>query len=157
MKTLSRHSAEWSLALRGHLSALWILVCLFSLPVSVAHGQEVGELRFAKIIGDQLVLQQEKPIKVWGWAKAGADVVVTITQDPQVGTQAIAAAVASGQRREMSSTEHDDHAVTVQYVERNPSKLAPQTIQVTADADGLWVATFEPAKASFRPTWISAD
>ena len=140
----------------ARLLALSVVPCLLSFSTQFARGQEASELRFAKIISDHLVLQQEKPIKVWGWAKAGEQVVVTMTQDASVGEQAIAAAVACGQRRETPLSENDEYSVTVRYVERNPPKFSPQTSEVTANADGLWSATFEPAKASFQPTWISA-
>ena len=48
-------------------------------------GAENGDLRMAKIFANNMVLQQQKPISVWGWAKPGDSVSVTITQQPQVG------------------------------------------------------------------------
>ena len=50
--------------------------------------QKNGKLRFAKIISDNMVLQQQKPMTIWGWAKPGAAVNVTLTQDATLGQAA---------------------------------------------------------------------
>jgi sialate O-acetylesterase len=95
-----------------------------------------------------MVLQQDKPITVWGWAEAGDPIAVTLTQDPAIGEAAIPA----------PAPPEDDgsYSVTIQYVEKNASKLATQTVEATADANGRWSVKFHPAKASFQPTWIIA-
>lgn len=50
------------------------LICIFLLtPLATA------ELKVANIFGDNMVLQQEMPIRVWGWAEPGATVVVGLT------------------------------------------------------------------------------
>ena len=53
-----------------------------------AAGQGADTLHFAKIISDNMVLQQQKPITIWGWAKPGAAVNVTLTQDATLGQAA---------------------------------------------------------------------
>ena len=106
------------------------------------------EFRLAGIFTDNMVLQQGKPITVWGWATGGAKVAVTLTQDAAVGAKALAppsGAAAAG-----------DYSVTVQYVETNPPKLTARTVEAAAAADGRWTVRFTPAKASFQPTWIIA-
>lgn len=118
--------------------------------------QESAEFRFARIIGDHVVIQQEKPIKVWGWAQPNATVAVTITQDSAIGEPGVAAAVECGTRQEAPTPDSDGYRVTVRYVEENPPRLETQTIETTADSGGRWIATFEPAKASFQSTWIIA-
>jgi len=45
-----------------------------------------AELRFANIFGDNMVLQREKPIRVWGRADPRAKVAVTLTEDPAAST-----------------------------------------------------------------------
>ncbi len=40
-----------------------------------------AELRFANVFSSNMVLQQEKPLRVWGWADAGATVEVTFGAD----------------------------------------------------------------------------
>ena len=37
-----------------------------------------AELRLPAVIGDHMVVQQDKPIRIWGWADAGAKVTVTM-------------------------------------------------------------------------------
>ena len=62
------------------------------LPVLLAIGirsfvsaEESETLRFARILNNNVVLQQGKPITVWGWGKPGTQVEVTITQDVATG------------------------------------------------------------------------
>ena len=62
------------------------------LPVLLAIGirsfvsaEESETLRFARILNNNVVLQQGKPITVWGWGKLGTQVEVTITQDVATG------------------------------------------------------------------------
>jgi sialate O-acetylesterase len=38
-----------------------------------------AELKVANVFGDHMVLQQEMPIRVWGWAAPGATVQVNLT------------------------------------------------------------------------------
>ena len=129
-----------------------VVVVFLSTQASLARQPEDKDLRFARIFGDNMVLQQEKPITVWGWAKPGADVEVTLTQDRDLGEQRV---TESGVE---VSAEDDDgaYSVTVQYVEKNPPQLTTQTVRAQADAGGRWQARFEPAKASFQRTWIIA-
>ncbi|KAA6439099.1 sialate O-acetylesterase [Dyadobacter flavalbus] len=37
-----------------------------------------GQVKFARIFSDHVVLQRQKPVPVWGWAKAGEKVKVTL-------------------------------------------------------------------------------
>jgi len=104
--------------------------------------------RLARIFSDNMVLQQEKPITVWGWAEPGAKVTVTLTQDAAAGEEALP--------QDAESAEDGGYSVTVRYVEKNPPKLVPQTVGATAGDDGRWTVEFKPAKASFQPTWILA-
>ncbi len=128
------------------------------LSTLLAHGaaDEEPEFRFARILSDGMVLQQEKPIKIWGWAKPGAEVSVTMTQDAATGTAAMETAVQSGTRRADSGKGGGDYSVTMRYEERNPPKFAPQTVRARAGTDGAWNATFPPARSSFQETWIIA-
>jgi len=120
-----------------------------------------SELRFAKIFTDHMILQQQKPIVVWGWASPGEDVAVTLTQDRAVGEAAMARvfelAAERNIRRPPAPEDDGSYAVTVQYVEKNAPKIRPQTVEAKADADGRWSVEFAPAAASFLPTWIVAN
>ena len=72
------------------------LLLLFTIA-HFAFGQD-PELRFAKIIGDNMVIQQGKPIKIWGWAKPEEEVAVRITQDRELGEDALRRAIEQGTR-----------------------------------------------------------
>ena len=39
-----------------------------------------AEVRLANIFNDNMVLQQEKPIRVWGWADSGKTITVTLSE-----------------------------------------------------------------------------
>ena len=53
-------------------SMTFVLLLLFAPLVQ-------AELKVANVFGDHMVLQQEKPIRVWGWADPGATVQVDLT------------------------------------------------------------------------------
>jgi len=61
--------------------ALVLGICLLAAPGSQA------AVRVAKVFGDNMVLQQELPIAVWGWADAGEQVTVSLA-DRSVETKA---------------------------------------------------------------------
>jgi len=140
--------------MRGCSRLLWISVLLLSLPaathtMAAPKDDAPPAFRLARIFADNMVLQQEKPIAVWGWAEPGDKVTVTFTQDAVVGEKALPQVAAA--------TDDGGYSVTVRYIEKNPPKLIPQTIQATAGADGRWTVAFRPAKASFQPSWIIAQ
>ena len=68
----------------GLMKLRWFALALLLLTVSgTAHAKQEPkpEFRFARILSDGMVLQQEKPIKIWGWAKPDTQVSVTLTQE----------------------------------------------------------------------------
>ena len=112
-----------------------------------------SSLRLAKIFGDGMVLQQGKPIQIWGWAAAGSQVSVTLTQDSKQGEAAcVRFDTERGNRK--PATDDGDYGVTIRYVERNPPRLQTQTVQARAGDDGRWMVTLKAAQASFQQTWI---
>ena len=64
-------------------------------------------------------LQQEKPIKVWGWAKSGASVRLTLTQDVALGNKAVSTAGIETSR----SDGNGEYSIRVHYTETNAPKL----------------------------------
>ena len=54
----------------------YALLLLFSLIATLANAQ----LKLARIFGDHMVLQREKPVKVWGWADKGDQVELAFNQ-----------------------------------------------------------------------------
>jgi len=144
---------------------LWAVVAV--LPAgptwAAAKDETLPAFRLARIFTDNMVLQQEKPIRIWGWADPGAEVTVTLTQDRVLGEKAVAELAElegadSSRRKEapQPEAEEEGYSVSIQYVEKNPPRLATQTQRTRAGADGKWLVEFPPAKASFRPTWIIA-
>jgi len=60
--------------------------CLPALLLTTSSGR--AEVRLPKIFGDHMVLQQARPIEVWGWAVGGEDVTVTIAGETVKATAA---------------------------------------------------------------------
>lgn len=50
-----------------------------------------AELKVANVFGDNMVLQQQMPIRVWGWADAGATVVVSLGDNREASASSIKA------------------------------------------------------------------
>jgi sialate O-acetylesterase len=117
----------------------WLCFLLLLVP-TFACAEDVPSLRFARILADHLVLQQEKPITIWGWAEAGAEVEVTFAQ------QSGEAVAGSG----------EEAGVTLRYVESSPPPFPARTRKAKAAADGRWSVRFKPARASFQPMQIVA-
>ncbi|WP_338687331.1 hypothetical protein [Haloferula helveola] len=135
----------------------FLLVVLLFPVGSVSGAEEGAEFRFSKIIGDHMVLQQGKPVRIRGWAKPGAEVEVTITRDGEVGAAAIGEATEEGSRDEARIRKDDgSYSMTIRYEERNAPEMASQTVVAKAAEDGSWVALFEPVKGSFQRSWIIA-
>ena len=129
------------------------LLIPFLCALSIAKAQDPETLRFAKIISDNMVLQQQKPIILWGWTKPRVTVKITLTQDASLGQQA-ADKLGKAQNAEEAEGEY---SVGVKYVEKNPPRLETKTLETKALEDGHWSVEFPPAKASFQPTWIIAQ
>ena len=131
------------------ISSIFIVMAL----ASQATAQDAEALRFARIISDQMVLQQQKPITLWGWAKPDAEVKVTMTQDATIGKPA---AEKTG-RKSDADEDPDRYTVSMQYVEKNPPRLETRTLKAQTGKDGRWSVQFPSAKASFQPTWLIAE
>ena len=84
------------------------LTSVLALFVTPCFSAEPERLRIAKILGDNVVLQQGKPITIWGWAKPGAAIKVTLTQDATTGKKAEEDA-----GLESKADEGDDYSVKV--------------------------------------------
>ena len=57
------------------MSLRLLVICLAAFSAGVVQAQ----LKVANVFGDHMVLQQEMPIRVWGWAEPGARVSVSLT------------------------------------------------------------------------------
>jgi sialate O-acetylesterase len=134
------------------------LTCiLVTLVVFLASNAARAELRLANIFNDHMVLQQEKPLTIWGWAEPGADVTVTLTESEQ---QAVTVAGEEALRREEPPTQANEEKpkpiVRIEYVHENAPEFNTVTRRAQAGADGRWSVEIQPLAASFRPKFLCA-
>jgi sialate O-acetylesterase len=74
------------------LSAMLVMAFLTTLcPAQQA--APAGKLKLHAIFGSNMVLQRGKPIKIWGWAKPGSKVSVTLGKESAEATTAAAAPI----------------------------------------------------------------
>ncbi len=127
-------------------------ICGLAVALGIAAFATAGEVepavRFAKVFGDHMVLQQAKPLTVWGWARPGAQVTVAITEDARVAKPFL--------EEQKPQEAPPDHRVRMAYLEENPPGFSPQQRTTRADQNGRWAVTFEPLQASFTPKFIVA-
>jgi len=115
-----------------------------------------AELQLANVFNDHMVLQQQKPLTVWGWAEADAEVSVTLTESR---VEAVAAAGEEALTRETPATSDDlpeKPIVRIEYDHQNAPEFATVTKRAKADADGRFSVELEPLEASFRPKFLCA-
>ena len=62
--------ARW----RPWVSRLWVLTAALLLTVSTAE----ANVRLPAVIGNNMVLQKDIPLPIWGWADAGEEVTVSM-------------------------------------------------------------------------------
>ncbi|MFP6899856.1 MAG: hypothetical protein VCA36_02865 [Opitutales bacterium] len=127
-------------------SRMFPFALALALFASLSSAEEPDNLRFAKILSDNLVLQQGKPITVWGWAEPETVVKVTLTQDSATGQKA---ETESG--LENKADEGDDYSVSVRYVENNPPRLQEKTLSAKADKEGRWSVSSLLPRPVFSP------
>jgi len=133
--------------MRSHTIALVCLLgVVFSLSSSAGAQQTDPAFRFANIFNDNMVLQCDKPVRLWGWARPGSEVALTIdTEKPA------AAAPAD------SPKNTGEYSVTMAYVETNAPPFRTQRVSAKANRSGKWVATLAPMPAGFQPRIIRAQ
>lgn len=103
---------------RGNLrNTVVVFVLLLTIAAGAAWAEEA--LRFANIFGDNMVLQCDKPVRIWGRAEPGAEVTVTFTEDRKF---------AKGYLEEASPpADADLYRVTQEVIEHNRPAFKPQT------------------------------
>jgi len=140
--------------LKGNLEGLiklrWLGLALIFCALGgavYARPPQKPEFRFAAIISDNMVLQQQKKARIWGWARPGTNIVVTITEDK---------AVAQPYLQQETAKNSQEYSVTVKYIEKNAPLFKAQTKEVKADSKGAWAAEFDAMAAGFTPKYIVA-
>ena len=63
-----------------------VTLLLVSVGLVLNAGPARADVRLPKVIGDHMVLQQGKPVPVWGWAEAGEKVTVTVGESKATAT-----------------------------------------------------------------------
>jgi sialate O-acetylesterase len=79
-----------------HTTALCLVlmtVFVTALPCAAQADRQSKDFKFHNIFGSNMVLQREKPIVVWGWAKPGSKVTVTLDKESAEATAAAATPV----------------------------------------------------------------
>ena len=70
-----------------------ILTIVSILPCAAQADRQSEAFKLHNIFGSDMVLQRDKPIKIWGWAKPGDKVTVTLGKESAEATTAAAASV----------------------------------------------------------------
>ncbi len=127
---------------------------LLACAVLASAGTAQAELRLANIFNDHMVLQQEKPLTVWGWAEPGDEVTVTLTESTQQAVDAVGEAALTREQPAAGTDQPPKPTVRIEYVQQNAPDFATVTLKTTAGADGRWTVRIEPLTASFRPKFL---
>ena len=104
-----------------------VLAC--AVWASALAAESEPELRVANIFSDNMVLQRDRPIRIWGWAKPKQRIRVTLTEDRE---EAIAKAGEAALAREL--TEKGQQARERQWAE---GKGRPAGIEGTDRSAGI--------------------
>ena len=92
------------------MAAIVALAAALAWQPNLAHAESaVNAERLARVFQDNMVLQREKPVPVWGWAKAGTRVEVAF----------------GGQKKEATADEHGYWKVTLDAM---PADREPQVL-----------------------------
>ncbi len=138
-------------------------ICLAATVAGIA-AEARGETalpRFANIFNDNMVLQRDKPVRIWGWTEPGRKVTVLLTEKEaeaaaHAGAEALKPAPAASAAKPKPESE-PQYNVRVTYVEENapPFKAVQKTAK--ADKDGFWQVEFAALPASFQPKFLTAS
>ena len=126
------------------------VICLCIASVSYA------EVRLANIFNDHMVLQQGKPINVWGQADSGVEVTVILTESL---TEARAKAGEEALKREAPEKDSPPQAkykVRIEYQEQGAAKFTTIEKKARADKSGRWSVQIGALNAGFAPKFLLA-
>jgi len=129
-----------------------LLACVVFGPAGSIH----ADVRLANIFNDHMVLQRDKPLKIWGWAKPGADVSVTLTESRQAAAAAVGEEALKRAQPAAKAGEGPKQGVRIEYVPVNAPKFTTVTGKAKAGPDGRWSVEIKPLKASFRSKFLCA-
>ncbi len=145
-----------------HLLALASVTIALLAPAETEAQQDTPTLRVANIFSDNMVIQRDKPIRVWGWAKPRERITITLTENRD---EVVAKVGKAGLLRPLDEKERQQQqrdwenakgkpVVSLTYVQKNVPPAPTRELQVTADGDGYWLAELEGLDGSFTPKYL---
>ena len=119
-------------------------------------------LRLANILTDDMVLQRDKPVRIWGWAAPNAKVKVTITEDAKLAGPIVAKApkvepVVVEAKYQVPPPAEGAYYATIEYRQHNAKPFSTVSKTAGAGSDGAWEVEFPAMQTSFAPKFILAQ
>ena len=128
---------------------------LLAMSAAAAEAPE-PTLRFANIFSDHLVLQRDKPVRIWGWARPGAMVTVVLTDRRDEAVKLAGEAALKREAPKGPQGDQKPYRVRFSYQEENAPTFATVKLAAAADKTGLWATTLKALPASFKPKFLIA-
>jgi len=132
------------------LNALALAVCLCMASVAYA------DVRLANIFNDHMVLQQGKPISIWGRADSGAEVTVILTESLSEARAKAGAEALKREAPEKDISPEAQYKVRIEYIEQGAPKFTTIEKKARADKSGRWSVQIGALNAGFAPKFLLA-
>ncbi len=128
-----------------------LLVAMFLLSghaIAEAGETPPAEFRLANVFNSKMVLQCDKEVTVWGWAKPGASVTVTVSEDAKL--------IAAYQKQKTAPAASTEYKAILTYAEVNAPNFPVQTVTAKAAESGTWEVKLKAMPAGFKPKVLLA-
>jgi sialate O-acetylesterase len=135
---------------------LGCVLCFLAWSLGVLYSET--ELRFSNVLTDNMVLQRDKDLSCWGWAKPGSEVEVMLTQSRDeviafVGEKALDRVTG----RQPKIVEHEKIGkVRLSYIDESSRVLKTINRTIKAGQNGKWIVKLGSHGASYSPTFLAA-
>ena len=115
-------------------------------------------LRFSNVLTDNMVLQRDQDLTIWGWAKAHSEVEVLLTQSRQDVLDMVGeGALERKPGRTIKVNEHPKLGkVKIAYEELDRADFLVTRRKAKTDKDGKWILNLGVHRTSFTPTYLAA-
>jgi len=135
--------------MRYTIPILLVAVFLLSGHAIAAKGEtSAPEFRLANVFNSRMVVQCDKEVTVWGWAKPGATVTVTVSEDAKL--------IAAYQKQKTAPAASTEYKAIPTYIEVNAPKFPVQTVTTKAAKNGTWELKLKAIPAGFKPKVLLA-
>jgi len=123
--------------IRHLMRRLYLLPCILPLAVlaATASSSLAADLRLSQVFGDHMVLQRDKPVKVWGWAGKGERVTIAF----------------AGQKRTATAAADGTWLITLRPM---PASAEPRELVVSAAGAGAAALTVRCADVLVGEVWL---